>query len=50
MECRSMKDSSETCKQSAAKAQLEANQISYPWDDLIERFTRHFLKGIAVLV
>lgn len=29
------------------KSQLEANKVSYLWDDLIERFTRHFLQGTS---
>jgi hypothetical protein len=29
------------------KSQLEANKISYIWDDIIERFAHHFLKGTS---
>jgi hypothetical protein len=29
------------------KAQLKANRVSYLWDDVIERFTRHFLQGTS---
>ena len=28
-------------------SQFEANKISYIWDDIIERFTRHFLQGTS---
>jgi hypothetical protein len=29
------------------KRQQEANNVSYIWDDIIERFTRHFLQGTS---
>ena len=28
-------------------SQIEANEISYVWDDIIERFTHHFLQGTS---
>ena len=32
---------------SERKSQIKANEISYVWDDIIERFTHHFLQGTS---
>ncbi len=32
---------------SARRRKLEADQISYGWDDMVERFTMHFMGGTA---
>jgi hypothetical protein len=34
-------------RSSERTAQLRANRISYIWDDIIERFTQHFLQGTS---